>query len=188
MSSKRSLLIAGLVVVLGAIGYFSYDMYADSQADPAAEAQAQVTRQTLPSAMLQTTGGGTFELANVPKGRPVVLMFFKPTCPYCQEETVDIKAHGQLTDEATVLMVSTFNRSSLQAYAQEYGLNGMGNVRVLRDFGGSLFTQYNISSVPHTFVYDAQHNLVRDFKGKASADRLYAAATNGPMQPASVTP
>jgi len=178
--SKRTLVLGLLVVVLGAIGYFGYGMLTESEA----EQQAQTRQQSFPTGVLQTTGGGTFEFSSVPHDRPVVLMFFSPTCPYCQEETAEIVQHGKLPQDATILMVSTFARNDLQTYADQYGLGDFQNIRVLRDFGGSLFQQFGVQSVPYTIVYDSSHNYVRAFRGKADVNRLYAAVTS----PESVQP
>jgi thiol-disulfide isomerase/thioredoxin len=174
MSTKQLLASGLLVVVLGAIGYFGYNIYQESNERQEAIDQ----RQTLPAAMLQTTGGGDFTLTEAPKDRPVILMFFSPTCQYCQAETESIMAHETLTDTATVLMVSAADRSMLQAYAQQYGLNGDPNVKVLRDLGGQLFKEFGVKGVPRTFVYDANRSLVRDFEGEASAEALFASATS----------
>ncbi|WP_179862290.1 peroxiredoxin family protein [Longibacter salinarum] len=172
--SKRTLALGLLVIVIGAIGYFGYGMLTESEA----EKQAQTQQQQFPSGILQTTGGGTFEFASVPKDRPVVLMFFSPTCPYCQQETAEIVQHKQLPQDATILMVSTFARNALQAYVKEYNLDQFDNIRVLRDFGGSLFQKYGVEGVPYTIVYDESHRYVRAFKGKADVNRLYAAVSS----------
>ena len=183
MSTKQLLASGLLVVVLGAIGYFGYNIYQESN-----ERQEAVDRrQTLPSAMLQTTGSGDFTLTDTAADRPVILMFFSPTCQFCQAETQSIMAHETLTDTATVVMVSTADRSTLQAYAQQYGLNGDPKVKVLRDFGGQLFQDFGVKGVPRTFVYDTTRSLVKDFEGEASAEALFASATS-PAQPSQDTP
>jgi len=186
MSTQRLLISGLLVVVLGAIGYFGYGIMTESD-EPTADAEN--TRQQLPTAALQTLGGDAFEFSSIPEGKPVVLMFFSPTCPYCQEETAEITAHANLKDEAAIVMVSTFDRPSLRQYVEDYNLSQFGNIRVVRDFGGSLFTQYGVQSVPFTIVYDGSHQMVKAFRGKASADKLYTAVTSpDTMQPTSMTP
>ena len=186
MSTQRLLISGLLVVVLGAIGYFGYGLMTESD-EPTADAEN--TRQQLPTAALQTLGGDAFEFSSIPEGKPVVLMFFSPTCPYCQEETAEITAHANLKDEAAIVMVSTFDRPSLRQYVEDYNLSQFGNIRVVRDFGGSLFTQYGVQSVPFTIVYDGSHQMVKAFRGKASADKLYTAVTSpDTMQPTSMTP
>ena len=186
MSTQRLLISGLLVVVLGAIGYFGYGLMTESD-EPTAE--SKTTRQQLPTAVLQTTSGGSFQFSSIPQGKPVVLMFFSPTCPHCQEETAEITAHANLNDEAAIVMVSTFDRQSLSQYVDQYKLDQFGNIRVVRDFGGSLFTQYGVQSVPFTIVYDGSHQMVKAFRGKTSADKLYTAVTSpGTMQPTSLTP
>ena len=174
MSTQRLLISGLLIIVLGAIGYFGYGLMTESETEEVATSQ----RQSLPNAVLQTTSGGSFQFSSIPQGKPVVLMFFSPTCPYCQEETAEITTHANLNDEAAIVMVSTFSRQDLNAYIDQYGLNDFGNIRVVRDFGGSLFQEYGVQSVPYTVVYDGSHQMVRAFRGKASADRLYAAVTS----------
>ncbi len=186
MSTQRLLISGLLVVVLGAIGYFGYGLMTESD-EPTTE--AETTRQQLPTAVLQTTSGGSFQFSSLPEGKPVVLMFFSPTCPYCQEETAEITAHANLNEEAAIVMVSTFDRSSLRQYVEDYNLSQFGNIRVVRDLSGSLFKQYGVQSVPTTIVYDGSHRMVKAFRGKASADTLYTAVTSpGTMQPTSLTP
>lgn len=172
--SKRNLVIGLLVAVVAAIGYFSYDLLTESDA----EQQAVAQQEQFPTGMLQTTGGDAFEFSTVRTGKPVVLMFFSPTCPYCQQETAEITQHGKLPAEATIIMVANAPRGQLNAYIDEYNLNNFENIRVLRDLGGAMFKKYGVQSVPFTIVYDDSHQFVRSFRGKANVDRLYAAATS----------
>lgn len=186
MFTQRLLISGLLVVVLGAIGYFGYGIMTESD-EPTEEAAN--TREQLPTAVLQTPSGGSFQFSSIPQGKPVVLMFFSPTCPYCQEETAEITTHANLNKEAAIVMVSTFNRQALSQYVDQYKLNDFGNIRVVRDFGGSLFQQYGVQSVPFTIVYDGSHRMVKAFRGKASADKLYTAVTSPEtVQPTSLTP
>jgi len=127
----------------------------------AAFAEAQVG-QPAPDFTLQTVSGATVKLAEL-KGKPVVLEFFNPGCPYVSKfykpgamQATQAKA-AELG--ATWILVSVNGKSeSLAKTAADWKIAAP----IALD-SGAVGKAYGAKTTPHCYVIDAAGNLV--YKG-----------------------
>ena len=87
---KRTLAFILLIFVLGAIGYFGVRVYQEA----AAEQAVQRRIQTLPDVALTTVDGEAVRPTGLSGDTPAVLVFFRPSCSYCQHEARSIRTFG----------------------------------------------------------------------------------------------
>ena len=173
---KRTLAFILLVLVLGAIGYFGVRVYQEA----AAEQAVQRRIQTLPDVALITVDGDAFRPARLPEDTPSVLVFFRPSCPYCQHEARSIRTHPVLPDTAAVLFISARPAEALRAFADSLWLRRRSRMRVLRDASGEALRTFGVERVPTTFVYGGAGTLLRRFEGEVRASALYGALSSAP--------
>lgn len=124
-------------------------------------AEAQVG-QAAPDFTLTTVSGGTVKLADL-KGKPVVLEFFNPGCPYVVKfyKPGAMQASQAKAAElgATWILVSVNGKGdALAKTAAEWKISAP----IALD-SGSVGKAYGAKTTPHCFVIDATGNLV--YKG-----------------------
>jgi len=173
---KRTLAFILLIFVLGAIGYFGVRVYQEA----AAEQAVQRRIQTLPDVALTTVDGEAVRPTGLSGDTPAVLVFFRPSCSYCQHEARSIRTHPVLADTAAVLFISARPPGALRAFADSLRLRRRPRIRVLRDPSGAALRTFGVERVPTTFVYGREGTLVRRFEGEVGASALYEALSSAP--------
>ncbi|OGS52751.1 MAG: hypothetical protein A3J79_05315 [Elusimicrobia bacterium RIFOXYB2_FULL_62_6] len=127
---------------------------------PAAAPKAyekQDTYFTLPD-----TAGGQMDLAAY-AGKPVLLMFFTETCPYCTKAAPFIEKMNKDHKAAglSVLGVSLNNDPSYAlGFAKRYGITFP-----LAYQGGKVARQYNARGVPFIFLLNKNHTVYNVWAG-----------------------
>ena len=121
-------------------------------------AEAQIG-QPAPDFTLQTVAGATVKLADL-KGKPVVLEFFNPGCPYVKK-FYDVGAMQNAQKDAigqgvVWLVINTGGHKLNES-------NGYYPATVVIDEGSKIARAYEAKTTPHCFVIDAKGNLA--YKG-----------------------
>ena len=112
---------------------------------------ALATGTKAPEFKLRTTDGKQFDLANELSGRPIILAFFKVSCPTCQYALPFLerlhKAYGK--DGATLIGVSQNDVKDTAAFTKEFGIT----FPILLDDTHSypVSNAYGLTNVPTVF-------------------------------------
>ena len=134
---------------------------------------------TPPGFSLEDTEGETISLESL-KGKPVVIAFFAPWCPHCQDEAPRLnEIHAQYGDRVHIVSISAtpygkdyLTRSKLvreppitlddlKWFKEEYDVT----YPLLFDPSVQVATAYQIKSFPTTYLLDAEHRVVEVFEG-----------------------
>lgn len=133
-----------------------------------------------PGFSLENTEGETISLESL-KGKPVVIAFFAPWCPHCQDEAPRLsQIHAEYGDRVHIVSISAtpygkdYGRTQsriaphpritiddLKWFKEEFGVT----YPLLFDPSVAVGTAYQISSFPTTFFLDADHRIVEIFVG-----------------------
>ena len=134
----------------------------------------------VPGFSLEDTEGETISLESL-QGKPVVIAFFAPWCPHCQDEAPRLsQIHGEYGDRVHIVSISAtpygkdYGQSSsriaqhpritmddLKWFKEEFGVT----YPLLFDPSVEIGTAYQIASFPTTFILDADHRVVEIFVG-----------------------
>jgi thiol-disulfide isomerase/thioredoxin len=105
-------------------------------------------RQLAPALLATTLAGDRFELSHL-AGKPVLIYFFAPWCPYCSASADNIVRLRRIRDEEdlTILMVALDwqDRDEISEYAIDHELNVpvlLGDAAVARDWRVFSFPTY----------------------------------------------
>lgn len=91
-----------------------------------------------------TLSGGTFNGASL-QGKPAVLWFWTPWCPFCNQEAPSVAAVAAANPAVTFVGVATrADNSALQAFVSKYGLNFTN----INDADGSIWAKFNVPWQP----------------------------------------
>ena len=186
--------IIPVVVVLGVLalvvptvlpGIIGTPQPASSSALPTADMGESQQPKTLevgsnpPGFSLKDTEGETISLESL-KGKPVVIAFFAPWCPHCQDEAPRLnQIHAQYGDRVHIISISAspygkdyptkskiakeppITLDDLKWFQEEYDVT----YPLLFDPSVQVATAYQIRSFPTTYLLDAEHRVVEVFEG-----------------------
>jgi len=126
---------------------------------------ALVTGKLAPSFTLKTTEGKTVSLKDLLQHRPVVLTFFKITCPVCQFAfpLYERLAQAHKKSMVTFLGISQNGAAEAKAFAREYGV-----------------------TFPIAIDDAANHYAVSNAYGLTNVPTLFYIASNGEIEMSSV--
>ena len=186
--------IIPVVVVLGVLalvvptvlpGLIGTPAPASSSALPTEDEGESQQRQTLavgstpPGFSLQNIEGETISLESL-EGKPVVVSFFAPWCPHCQDEAPRLnQIHAQYGDRVHIVSISAtefgkdypaksklvpeprITMDDLRWFQEEYNVT----YPLLFDPSVQVAIAYQIRSFPTTYLLDAEHRIVEVFEG-----------------------
>lgn len=171
MPISRFLAVGITALTLAALVLLGLRIYQDASTHPA----IQQDIQTLPLFDVTTLEGHPAQSTTLSTEQPLALVYFTTTCPFCQAEVRSLTAHAELLDTARVALISPEPVSILEQFVQEYELDRHGSIQVLQDTDDAVAQTFGLFTVPHTFIYDANHRLLRSFQGETSAATIYRA-------------
>ena len=91
-----------------------------------------------------TLSGGTFNGASL-QGKPAVLWFWTPWCPFCNQEAPSVAAVSAANPGVTFVGIATrADNSALQGFVSKYGLNFTN----INDADGSIWAKFNVPWQP----------------------------------------
>lgn len=104
--------------------------------------------------------------------KKMVIILFNSSCEHCQAEIEDIKNHIGSFQSTDVLLVSTETPAEIRSFAEQSGLIGLPNFHFANIRFDDLYEQFGIASYPHIFIYDADKNLIKEFKGETKVEAI----------------
>ena len=114
-----------------------------------------------------------FEISSLPQQKPVIVLFLDTECGQCQRQVANLQQHYQRLQNAEVLLVSVERLAALRAFEQKVKSNQ--HFHLLQIQFEQVFETFGSLISPHTFVYDTNHQLLKDFKGQTPIDSIVGA-------------
>ncbi len=112
-----------------------------------------------PSLQATTLQGEVFDLEDL-KGKPVLIYFFAPWCPYCSASADNIVRLREWRSEEQLAIVAVAldwqEHGQILEYASEHDLN-MPVVMA----GPEIATNWKVHGFPTYYVLDSEHQVVR---------------------------
>ena len=91
-----------------------------------------------------TLSGGTFNGTSL-QGKPAVLWFWTPWCPFCNQEAPSVAAVSAANPAVTFVGIATrADNAALQGFVSKYGLNFTN----INDADGSIWAMFNVPWQP----------------------------------------
>ncbi len=91
-----------------------------------------------------TLSGATFDGASL-QGKPAVLWFWTPWCPFCNQEAPSVAAVSAANPGVTFVGIATrADNGALQNFVSKYGLNFTN----INDADGSIWAMFNVPWQP----------------------------------------
>jgi hypothetical protein len=113
-----------------------------------------------------------FNTANIPIGKPFIVIGFDPFCGHCQGETKDIIKNIQQLKDIPIYYVTPYPFWQMKSFYEHFKLEQYPNITMGMDFRNYFFSQFKSHTVPYTTIFDAQKRLKRVFIGQTDAKSL----------------
>lgn len=121
---------------------------------------------TLPPIQILLSDSSTmYTKAQIPGGKPVLIMIFSPDCSHCQHETEDLVAHMDELKNVQIVMITFHPLWMMKDFIDNYGLAKYPNIVVGKDINYITPGFYGISNIPYLAMYDKKGNLIEGFEG-----------------------
>lgn len=116
--------------------------------------------------------GKIFRTQDLEARHPVLVIYFNTTCEHCQYEAEEIYKHRQTLEKISLLMISVEDKSVLTAFVQKYRLDEVTRLKILQDTNEHFRQIFGSSSIPNIFIYDADHKLVKHYRGETKMEAI----------------
>jgi len=127
----------------------------------------------LPSFNLLLNDGVTyFNTGNIPAGKPVVLFYFSPECPYCRAQMTNIINDISSLQNVRFYVFTNYPFSELRSFYKHYQLQKYQNIVVGVDYANFFGDYFKIQVVPYTAIYSKDNKLNKAFIGNIPVKQI----------------
>lgn len=113
---------------------------------------------------------------NIPAGKPIVLFYFSPTCPYCRAQTEEIIEDIDKLKNIQFYFITPQPLASLKSFCKEFELSKYPNITSGVDTGTFVSDYFEIEGVPYMAIFGNNKTLNKSYLGKIYSSQLIKAA------------
>lgn len=110
--------------------------------------------------------------SNIPAGKPTVLLYFSPYCPYCKEQTNIITTNMDKLKNIQFYYISNFPLAAVKNFSKEYQLAQYPNITIGKDSANFVTNYFEIGVFPYLAVYGKNKILNKVFMGSIYSSQL----------------
>jgi len=129
--------------------------------------------QNLPPFKMYRSDKTVFNAAELPKTKPVVLIYFDPDCDHCQKLMKELFQKIDAFKKAQIIMVTFKPVEELPAFEKLHNTQKYSNITVGTE-GAAFYVRnyYGLVTMPFTALYDKNGNLIYSYRKDTSVDDL----------------
>jgi thiol-disulfide isomerase/thioredoxin len=110
--------------------------------------------------------------ADIPTGKPFIIVGFSPYCTHCQQEMLDIIAHIKEFGDTSIYFVTAFSYPDLKKFCEWYHLDKYPNIVAAVDSKNVFLPYMKAAGIPYAAIYDAKKRLKEVLPGQTKAELL----------------
>lgn len=100
---------------------------------------------------------------DIPKGNPIILIYFSPTCENCQFEIRSITSHREIFNSSTILLITNESFDELKRFVKTNNIDSFANIIATKDFEYTFYAHFKPEKIPFIAVYNKNKQLTRIF-------------------------
>lgn len=129
----------------------------------------------LPPFQMVQADGKVFKAEELPKGKPILLIYFSPDCEHCQKLMDTFFKQPAKFKKATVAMLTYLPVDKVATFVKDYPVAKYPNIYVGTE-GNTLFVQryYNLSQIPFVALYKKNGDFVTSYVREVPLKKLAA--------------
>ena len=110
----------------------------------------------------------------IKKGKSI-LLFFHPSCDFCQRDAEQFRKSYMELKDLEVLWVSYDDQDSIRKFSQDYGLDTIPNMHFAYMDIEAMIARYGNVKFPTFLAYDEKGQLLRKFVGLTKPEEILKA-------------
>jgi thiol-disulfide isomerase/thioredoxin len=110
----------------------------------------------------------------IPEGKPVVIVYFSPTCGHCQIAAQEFSEKMKDMRDIFFVWVSYYPLPEIKEFANKFSLQQFTNIIIGRDPNYAIPSYFRIKYTPYMAVYNKDHHLIQTYGQGTEADTLMA--------------
>lgn len=116
---------------------------------------AQEPPKTLPAfTFYAAETGATFTEKNLARSKPVIVLFFDPTCDHCQLQAEWVNAAAVQFSGVQFVWITTAEKDAAIAFKKQYLSSAGANHHVVLDKDYKVDDYFGYTTVPSIYIYD----------------------------------
>jgi len=129
--------------------------------------------QDLPPFKMYRSDKTVFNAAELPKTKPVILIYFDPDCDHCQKLMKELFQKIDAFKKAQIIMVTFKPVDEVAAFEKLHNTQKYSNITVgTEGVGFYLRNYYGLVTMPFTALYDKNGNLKYSYRKETPVDDL----------------
>lgn len=144
--------------------------------DPVSEKTGKEGKPLPEFNLLLTDSTTWLNTRNIPAGKPTVLFYFSPTCPYCRAQTEEIIEDMDKLKSMQFYFITSSSLAGLKSFCKEFELSKYRNIISGVDTGHIVSDYFEIEGVPYTAIFNKNKKLNKSYLGKIYSSQLIKAA------------
>ena len=129
--------------------------------------------QSLPPFKMYRSDKTIFSAAELPKTKPVVLIYFDPDCEHCQKLMKELFLKIDAFKKAEIIMITFKSVEEVAAFEKQHNTQKYPNIIVgTEGIGFYLRNYYGLMTMPFTALYDKKGNLNYSYRKETFVDDL----------------
>jgi thiol-disulfide isomerase/thioredoxin len=128
----------------------------------------------VPPFKLLLTDSTWYTKEDLPKKKPIVVIYFSPDCSHCQWEAQQIVDSMEYLSNAFFVFASYKKMPEIKEFAEKYKLLAQPNIKVGRDTAYFIPSFFRVKFTPFIGMYDEDGKFVKAFPKGATIEDLRA--------------
>ena len=134
---------------------------------------SEAISQNLPPFKMYRSDKTIFSVAELPKTKPIVLIYFDPDCEHCQKLMKELFQKIDAFKKAEIIMVTFKSMEEVAAFEKQNNTPKHSNIVVgTEGTGFYLRNYYGLVTMPFTALYDKNGNLKYSYRKETLVDDL----------------
>jgi len=133
----------------------------------------RMSSQTIPPFKMTLSNNKIFNAAELPKDKPLVLIYFDPDCDHCQKLMTELFKKINSFKKVEMVLITFKPVTEVAAFEKKYNTSKYANMRVGTE--GTLFylkNHYKLVKMPFTALYDSKGNYSYSYREETPVDDL----------------
>jgi len=108
----------------------------------------------------------------IPKDKPVVIIYFSPSCGHCQLTADEFSKKMQDMRDIYFVWVSYYPLPEIKEFSKNFNLQQFNNLTIGRDENYTIPSYYRVKFTPFMAIYNKEHHLIKTYQQGTDVDTL----------------
>lgn len=130
-------------------------------------------QERIPALKLMQTNGTFYTSKDLPKNKPVVLIYFAPDCEHCQKLMKELFKRIYDFKKSELVLASFKPLGDIKTFEQQYAISKYPFIKAGTE-GNTFYLRYyyKIEHTPYTALFDKKGKLIVDYRNEVPLNEL----------------